>query len=358
MHRGVSWRASGRYRHRERCVVIPSVGAPLVIPSVAPKARSRGTAEIGRVPPIDSRAPFRFVVAVTDPDWFSFLSARPEIEEVNFWRPGATTTLYQRGTPWFYLLRGTDQIVGGAFFSAYDRMPVGLAWETFQIANGAPTFDDFLRILASIKRVRPAQVGEIGCVALSQPFYFATSERIKAHRLYGPLKSFDTADSDGRALWRELQPRMIEAARVTSASYSPPPQAPLRGSFTLVETRPGQATFRIDVEKAYAYRCAITGERTRPALEAAHIVPWREARQHDVRNGLLLRSDIHNLFDAGYVTVDPDLRFVVSSAIREEFENGRDYYALQGREIRVPVHDNQRPLNENLEWHRSNRFKG
>jgi len=305
--------------------------------------------------PIDSRAPFRFVVAVTDPDWFSFLSGQRSLDEVNFWRPGATTTLYERGTPWFYLLRGTDKIVGGAFFSAYDRMPAALAWETFGIANGAATFDEFLTILASIKRVPPTHVGEVGCVALTQPFYFGPDQYVPFGRLYGPLKSFDTAEKDGQDLWRMLQPQMFRQAQVSQA---PPSQAPLRGSLTLVETRPGQATFRMDVEKAYAYRCAVTGERTRPALEAAHIVPWHEARLHDVRNGLLLRSDIHNLFDAGYVTIDSDMRFTVSPAIRAEFENGRDYYALDGTTIRVPADNEQWPLEENLEWHRRNRFRG
>lgn len=305
--------------------------------------------------PIDSRAPFRFVVAVTDPDWFAFLSTHQSIDEVNFWRPGATTTLYERGTPWFYLLRGTDKIVGGAFFSAYDRMPAPLAWETFGAANGAATFDEFLSTLAIIKRVRPTEVGEIGCVALTQPFYFPPSEYVSFGRLYGPLKSFDTAETDGHDLWRLLQPRMLQRAQVSQA---PPLQRPLRGSLTLVETRPGQATFRMDVERAYTYRCAVTGERTRPALEAAHIVPWIETRTHEVRNGLLLRSDIHNLFDAGYVTIDSDLRFVVSGAIRAEFENGRDYYALHGITIRVPAEEEKRPLEENLEWHRNNRFKG
>ncbi|MGH7661810.1 MAG: HNH endonuclease [Vulcanimicrobiaceae bacterium] len=248
-------------------------------------------------------------------------------------------------------------IVGGAFFSAYDKMPAPLAWETFGIANGTGSFDAFLSTLASIKRVRPAQVGEIGCVALTQPFYFQSSSAVRFGRLYGPLKSFDTAEADGQALWRSLQPLVAGKSSAKPISPGVPLREPLRGSLTLVETRPGQATFRIDVEKAYEYRCAVTGERTRPALEAAHIVPWSETRRHNVQNGLLLRSDIHNLFDAGYVTVDEKLRFVVSGAIREEFENGRDYYALHGKEIRLPVHADQRPQAENLEWHRSNRFK-
>jgi putative restriction endonuclease len=237
-------------------------------------------------------------------------------------------------------------------------MPVALAWETFDVANGAATFEEFLSVLGKIKRVRPSEIGLIGCVVLTQPFYLPPAERVTFRRLYGPLKSLDTAQADGQALWRRLQPRMLAALGPTRILQARRSTAPLRGTLTLVETRPGQGTFRIDVEKAYQYRCAVTGERTRPALQAAHIVPWSTTRLHDVRNGLLLRSDIHNLFDAGYVTIDPDLRFVVSPAIRAEFENGRDYYALHGREIRVPPYEDQRPLEENLAWHRNNRFKG
>jgi len=47
---------------------------------------------------------------------------------------------------------------------------------------------------------------------------------------------------------------------------------------------------------------------------------------HEVSNGLLLRSDIHRLFDAGYVTVTPDYEFKVSGRLREDFNNGETYY--------------------------------
>jgi putative restriction endonuclease len=91
------------------------------------------------------------------------------------------------------------------------------------------------------------------------------------------------------------------------------------------------------VTDAYERRCAITGERTLPVLEAAHIKPYGSGGPHELENGLLLRSDLHTLFDQGYVTVDADqLKVVVSSRIREEFENGRDYYHLHGRAIRLP----------------------
>jgi len=94
-----------------------------------------------------------------------------------------------------------------------------------------------------------------------------------------------------------------------------------------------------------------------PALEAAHIKPFSEVKAHDVRNGLLLRSDLHRLFDLGYVSVRPDLRFVVSRAIKEDFENGRDYYALDEQEIRLPSDALKKPSTEHLEWHYEEVFR-
>lgn len=71
-------------------------------------------------------------------------------------------------------------------------------------------------------------------------------------------------------------------------------------------------------------------------MEAAHIRPYADGGVHEAKNGLLLRRDIHSLFDAGYVTVTPDLRFEVSRRIKEEFDNGKHYYALHGHKIDAP----------------------
>jgi putative restriction endonuclease len=108
------------------------------------------------------------------------------------------------------------------------------------------------------------------------------------------------------------------------------------------------------VTDAYERRCTITGERTLPVLEAAHIQPYSLGGPHQPENGLLLRSDLHTLFDQGYVTVDADqLKVVVSNRIREEFENGRDYYHLHGRAIRLPHEGNSLPSREYLTFHNS-----
>jgi putative restriction endonuclease len=130
------------------------------------------------------------------------------------------------------------------------------------------------------------------------------------------------------------------------------------GGPQLILPRLGQGAFRVLVTDIYQRRCAITGERTLPALEAAHISPYGDGGEHEAKNGLLLRRDIHSLFDAGYVTVTPELRFEVSRRIREEFENGKHYYALHGQEVRTPADLGQRPDRSALTWHNENSFRG
>jgi putative restriction endonuclease len=70
----------------------------------------------------------------------------------------------------------------------------------------------------------------------------------------------------------------------------------------------------------------------------------------------LLRRDIHSLFDAGYVTVTPDFQFKVSKRIREQFANGKHYYALDGQSIGLPDNPVHAPDRDALAWHNTERF--
>jgi len=107
---------------------------------------------------------------------------------------------------------------------------------------------------------------------------------------------------------------------------------------------------------AYGRACAVTTEHSLPVLDAAHIRPYAERGAHDVRNGLLLRSDIHRLFDRGYVTVTPDLRFEVSPRLRHDYANGKTYYALRGRRIVRPEDPGVAPSPDALAWHNEQKF--
>ena len=88
-------------------------------------------------------------------------------------------------------------------------------------------------------------------------------------------------------------------------------------------------------------------EHSLPALDAAHIKPYSLDGPHKVSNGILLRSDIHRLFDAGYITVTPDYRVQVSDGLKEHFSNGRSYYPFMNQPLAVlPQRAEDRPDRE------------
>jgi putative restriction endonuclease len=93
-------------------------------------------------------------------------------------------------------------------------------------------------------------------------------------------------------------------------------------------------------------------------LEASHIRPYGLGGSHAINNGILLRSDLHRLFDHGYVAVSPKQTLMVSGRLARDFANGRTYYALEGRELHLPSDSEERPDEEALEWHRDTVWQG
>jgi putative restriction endonuclease len=109
---------------------------------------------------------------------------------------------------------------------------------------------------------------------------------------------------------------------------------------------------------AYGARCAITGEHTRPVLDAAHIQPYLGPRSNHVQNGLVLTKEFHTLFDLGFVAVTAEYRVRVSGALRDRWHNGHRYYNYEGRRLAVlPEHDADRPSPAALDWHEKHRFR-
>jgi putative restriction endonuclease len=137
-----------------------------------------------------------------------------------------------------------------------------------------------------------------------------------------------------------------------------PEQSNRYGSPQLFAPRLGQGGFRVVVMEGYQRRCAVTGEKTLPVLEAAHIRPYSDDGPHTISNGIFLRSDLHTLFDRGYITITNDYHVAVSRRIRDEFSNGREYYALEGKVLQItPQSAADRPSKEFLEWHQNNCFR-
>ncbi len=310
-----------------------------------------------------------FVIAVTDSDWFDLLRQKPNLPEVNFWSP--SDKAFKALTPGelflFKLHAPRNFIVGGGIFAHANSLPWSLAWQSFGEANGARSAQEMRARIAKYRRTVPDDRSDfpIGCRILTQPFFLDEVDWIPAPASWSPnivsLKRYSTDDAEGAALWEAVAARMERLAvpGFASAAAATGTDADARfGGPRLIRPRLGQGAFRVLVTDSYNRRCAITREKTLPALEAAHIRPYGAGGEHEASNGLLLRRDIHSLFDAGYVTVTPDLRFEVSRRIREEFENGRHYYELHGQPIVAPTDAMRRPDRAALEWHNVEVFRG
>ena len=311
----------------------------------------------------------KLYLGVTDNDWFSFLAARRP-DEVNFWRPSpkqAFRVLDTAGVFLFKLRSPHNAIGGGGFFQRYARLPVSLAWEAFREKNGVAGQEELLGKIRGYRSEKLVDLvdPEIGCIILVQPFFFPKEEWIPVPPSFSTNlvqgKGYDTSEPEGRALWDAVTDRLTRYTFAPSEKGEPAVMVsePQRyGEPALIRPRLGQGAFRVEVLEAYNRRCALTGEKTLPVLQASHIKPYAESGPHDVSNGLLLRSDLHVLFDRGLITVTPDHHIEVSSRIREQWENGREYYALHGEELRIlPSDAGARPRREFVEWHNERVFR-
>jgi putative restriction endonuclease len=300
------------------------------------------------------------VVAVTDDDWFSMLRTRPDLSEVNFWAPSAANfRALQAGELFLFKLHAPrNVIVGGGVFTYANSLPCSLAWDSFGEGNGARSAQEMRLRIAKYRRAEPGDRSDfaIGCRILTQPFFFEEADWLPVPASWAPnivsFKTYNTDETDGQALWDAVSDRMT---RLSETANGPLVRF---GEPLLVKPRLGQGAFRVLVTDLYSRRCAVTQERTLPALEAAHIRPYSDGGEHVPQNGMLLRRDIHSLFDSGYVTVTPNFHFEVSRRIREEFDNGKHYYALHGTSIVVPESVSQRPDAGALRWHNEHCFRG
>ncbi len=292
----------------------------------------------------------RYWVGITDGDWFKTLHGL-QPDEVNFWQPSEKRPRrMEPGWPFLFKLRSTRFVVGGGFFVRFTTLPCSLAWDAFGEKNGALSLAELVKLITRHRKSPQAPGAPIGCNILTEPFFFEEEHWIEVPEDWKPQtqrgRTYDTETVTGRRLWDAVEERLIRRQPDLLS------EEPRFGTDYLARARLGQGAFRTLVTDAYHRRCAVTGERSLPALEAAHIQAHAEQGPNQTQNGLLLRADIHRLFDEGYVTVDPKLRFVVSPKLHEDFENGRDYYALAGQALKnVPDLAADQPGREFLDWH-------
>jgi putative restriction endonuclease len=305
-------------------------------------------------------------VAATDWDWFHFLANRSEVDEVNFWYPrpwGGHFGVLTTGQPLLFKLKQPfNAIAGGGFFSQYWEVPLSIAWETFGWKNGAERREEFKAGIARLRREpnTPGTDPLIGCVLLVEPFFWPQELWIPDppgfQRNIVRGRTYDLRSGDGKVIWDLVWDRLC-----TGRGRETAPTVEITGGYgtpVLQPRRLGQGTFSALIVETYQRRCAITGERALPALDAAHIKPFSKVRTHSLRNGILLRSDVHRLFDAGYVTVTPEHRVEASARMKDDFNDGDNYLKLHGTRVWVPETATLQPDPETLRWHNEAVFRG
>ena len=302
----------------------------------------------------------RGYVATTDFEWFTFLRARQPHDEVNFWQPSAHGFNSPAGTPFFFKLKAPHNAIGGfGIFARYEQATPQLAWEAFGERNGTRSFDEMRTRVSRYAASANGAHHRIGCIMVSQPVFFADNDWVAQPRDWKRNvvsgAGYDLTQGEGLRIWSECQER---AAGAIAAPMAASDDLARFGAPQLVRPRLGQGAFRVAVTAAYGGACAVSGEHSLPVLEAAHIRPYSsDGGTHEVQNGVLLRADIHRLFDRGYVTITPELSFVVSDRLKTEFENGRAYYKRHGVKLRLPEHAEDRPSAEYLRWHNEHVFE-
>jgi putative restriction endonuclease len=240
-----------------------------------------------------------------------------------------------------------------------------VAWDTFRNRDGCSTFDEFSRMIFNYRNDRQDVNPTIGCIILTDPIFFNEDDWIETPKDWSNSivqgKGYETTYGEGIGIWEKVD-YLINSYRTQSESngeiWSVQDNAARYGYGNSYKYRVGQGAFRVLVTEAYDRRCAITGEKTLPVLEAAHIRSFSSNGPNKIANGLLLRSDLHKLFDGGYVTITKDYKIEISSRIRIEFQNGKEYYKFHGENLRVlPNNPRNIPDFQFIDWHNTNIFK-
>lgn len=314
----------------------------------------------------------KYYLGTTDFKWYKYLS-QISPEDINFWQPGGKTNfkLLEPGAPFLFKLKSPyNAIAGIGFFSSHTFLPLSIAWDTFKNRNGCESKLELLKMISGYRQngkewwdINPV----IGCIVLTNPIFFNEEDWIQPPEDWAKSivqgKSYKTEDEIGGALWAKIELLLKKYLPDTVREQMPNQltidnHSPKYGNDILTRVRLGQGAFRVLITDAYERRCSITGEKTLPVLQAAHIVPFSKDGSHVISNGLLLRSDMHTLFDTGYVTITTDYKIEISKKIKEEFKNGKEYYQFHGSELKsLPHRQLDKPNKDFLDWHNQNVYE-
>jgi len=295
----------------------------------------------------------KLFVAVTDKSWYRTLR-KNSFDEVNFWQPNNQNVFraVEPGDLFLFKLHAPiNSIVGFAVFARQVKLPLSLTWESFGQKNGVNSYEEFCQSILRYRNGKQREIDPIiSSLILTSPQFWNENDWIASPRSWASSivqgKTYRDGDQDFDYLLGSVKYRITPCLSTGEDRFGKP---------ILVQPRLGQASFRMIVTSAYHSRCAISGEKTLPVLEAAHIKPYHLDGPHEVPNGILLRQDFHTLYDKGFITITNDFHVEVSKRIKELYGNGKAYYEYHGKPVfNLPESRLDKPSRDFLSWHNEN----
>lgn len=297
-----------------------------------------------------------FAIAPTDMNWFNFLKEHDYNSFLNFWTPTPWNIKgLNNGSKLYFLLKSpVRKIAGYGEFQDYLNLSTHDAWVKFGQRNGCNNKGELISKVQTYLSKNSRKYSDdvvtvdnhiIGCIILKN-CQFWDEENFIVPKEYDidfanqivKLKYFDKYD-----------PFYLEQTEYTNYQILNEPKEEYRQT---VNARKGQSTFKSNILKAYNNKCCISGETCQELLEAAHIQQYVNSNSHHIQNGLLLRIDLHKLFDCGLLRIDANYRVVISSEL-----SNSSYSQFNGIVIQLPDNPNHYPSKASLELRIKN-FRG
>lgn len=283
----------------------------------------------------------------TDHDWFDFCKSQSQLEEVNFWQPSAKKfRIVDEGSIFFFRRKAPINMIGGfGILAASENASIGLLWDDLGRSNGVATEEEFIERVKKYRKSefvdRNTQVGFkilLDPVFLDEADWFELPSDWSQNIVTG--KAYSSDSDHGQYLTAKFRELAVNRSSRTASNedhfgFAEPPEA----GFLMgqpARQRIGQKLFRVAVINAYSARCAVTGTDVLEALDAAHIMQFSDHPDHSVTNGILLRKDIHRLFDIGFISIGPDYRVELTEKFKLSHPKSAYYANLDGKRLNLP----------------------
>lgn len=280
-----------------------------------------------------------FYVGITDSNWFSFL--REDYNngilgaEVNFWTPGTREfKVLESGDLFLFKLHNkkstgeNGEIVGGGFFSHYNKMSISDAWNKYGRGNGRESLDIMKKSLKGMQeKINVESNVEIGCIILERVFFLDTwiPEPSDWGKSIVSGKKYSTDSVIGAELFclvnENIKNKQKSDAEIIEEIEDEVSNLSLEGKerVTLVKMRVNQSVFRERLLKKY-HTCCLCNVGNQALLTASHIKPWTASNPEeklDAENGFLLCPNHDALFDGGFITFGDDGKIIISKRLSD-----------------------------------------